>query len=237
MRTAIIIPTFNEGSSLIMFLNELVLSVRGALGDVHIVIVDDGSHLLPDLQSLESTADIQVHSLFHSINLGQGAALQTGIEYSRNVLDADFFVTMDADNQHMPHDLFPLLARLQNDSLDIVFGNRFHGSKVEGMPLGRLLILRAALIFERMLTRLKLSDAHNGFRVFNRKCADLIQLRQNRMAHATEFKQLVARAKLNYAESPVTIRYTQESLAKGQRNLDGLKIIKDLFRVYLFDSE
>ena len=102
------------------------------------------------------------------------------------------------------------------------------------MPPLRRVVLKAALAFERLLTGVRLSDAHNGFRAFNRRCAEVVQLKQNRMAHATEFKQLVARNGLRYVERPVSIRYTEETLRKGQQNMDGLKVLKDLLTVYLF---
>ena len=143
---------------------------------------------------------------------------------------------MDSDGQHDPNDISSMINKLVDDHLDIVFGNRFLAMDHNEVPTTRKALLKAATWFERLITGVRLADAHNGFRCFNRRCADVVQLRQNRMAHATEFKQIVARHKLRYGEVPIHITYTQDSLRKGQSNVDGLVIVKDLLRVYLFNS-
>jgi glycosyltransferase involved in cell wall biosynthesis len=176
-----------------------------------------------------------VHVLRHPVNLGQGAALQTALEYSRSISGVSLFATMDSDGQHCEADLVPMIRCLYEGKLDIVFGNRFSANRAAGMPRSRRVILRCAAQFERILTGLDLGDAHNGFRVLNRFAAEQIELRQNRMAHATQFKQLVRKYRLKYGEVPVTIRYNTETLTKGQKNSGAFIILKDLVQAYLFD--
>ena len=243
---AIVIPVFNEIGRLNKFLAVLGHYLEGNRANffnryekLHLVIVDDGSADFTTSSQLPrwSSGWPSIVNVRHPINLGQGAALQTGVEFALNILKCDLFVTMDADGQHQPEDLRILLDALENSAVDIVFGTRFHGSGVPlEMPRSRRLILKLALVFERYLTGLNLSDAHNGFRAFNAKCARRLDLKQNRMAHATEFKQIVANCKIKYTEAPVRILYSEDTIAKGQRNLDGLKILKDLLTVYLFQS-
>jgi hypothetical protein len=85
-----------------------------------------------------------------------------------------------------------------------------------------------AVLFEKLLTGLDLNDAHNGFRVFNWKCASCIELKQKRMAHATEFKQIVASSRLKYSEYPVSIRYGLDK--RGQTNMGSFQILFDLLK-------
>ena len=227
-KLAVVIPVYNEGGRL----GAVVLRLASHLAQLplaaHVVVVDDGSAraVASADVAVGAQSPVSVHLLRHAINLGQGAALQTGVEFARDVLGADVFVTMDADGQHDPADLPALLKAL--DGVDIVFGNRFAGEGASYVPPGRRALLRAARLFERVLTRLDLSDAHNGYRAFNRRFAEVLSLRQNRMAHATEVKQTVARHRLRYGEVPVVITYTADTLAKGQRSSGSFFILRDL---------
>jgi polyprenyl-phospho-N-acetylgalactosaminyl synthase len=240
---SVIIPCFNEGVRLLATLknieSELVKISSTEQFQNHefcIVVVDDGSRessrAMVDL--FRSKISVKCFYLEHKINLGQGAALQTGIDFSRLKLNAEYFVTMDADGQHDPEGLSVIARPVMCDEVDIAFGNRFANGLPEGIPVSRRILLSFAATFEKCLTGLSLSDAHNGFRFFNRTSANKIKLRQNRMAHATEFKQIVKREKLRYAECPVRIKYSSESLEKGQSNLGTLVIVKDLFGSFLF---
>ncbi|GIX38676.1 MAG: glycosyl transferase [Silanimonas sp.] len=213
----VIIAAFNEQKTI----GEVVAGLRQY--DVDVVVVDDGSHDETSLRASESGAIV----VRHPINLGQGAALQTGLEFGLRQRYA-YFVTFDADGQHDPADI-PSLKKVQRDTgADFVLGSRFLGKTV-GMTGGRRLLLKAAVAFTRLTSGIKLSDAHNGLRLMTRAGAMAIDLRQNRMAHASEIINQIAASGLKYAECPVTIRYTDYSRAKGQSGLNSLNIVLDLF--------
>lgn len=247
MRTAIVIPYYNETVLFEKFYRSAVETfestpaIAGQAMAFDIILVDDGSREPLDMNTLANGAEThivrtRVHLLRHLQNLGQGAALRTGITFGLRKLKAEFFVTMDSDGQHRLVDLAAVLSPVVTGETDITFGNRFRGALSKNMPKSRRLILKAAAAFERVTTGLPLNDAHNGYRAFNRKTAELLKLRQNRMAHATEIKQIVARNKLRFAEIPVTIYYSAETLAKGQSNMGSFTILKDLLKSYLFES-
>ena len=188
-----------------------------------VVVVDDGS--------TDATADVVARAgaevLRHPINLGQGAALQTGIEYAL-LRGASHVVTFDADGQHRPEDIAGLIAALSARNADFALGSRFRGAAVDLPPLRRLM-LRAATSFTRATTGLDVTDAHNGLRAMTRRGAARIRLRQNRMAHASEILHQIAASGLAYVEAPVTIQYSRYSLAKGQRASEFVIILLDLF--------
>lgn len=246
-RTAIVIPYYNETVLFERFYRSAVEtlesthSIAGQDMAFDIIVVDDGSREPLDLKTLADSAGTnlvrtRVHLLRHLQNLGQGAALRTGITFGLRKLEAEYFVTMDSDGQHRLVDLAAVLSPVVTGTTDITFGNRFRGALSKNMPKSRRLILKAAAAFERVTTGLPLNDAHNGYRAFNCKTADLLKLRQNRMAHATEIKQIVAKKGLRFAEVPVTIHYSADTLAKGQSNLGSFNILKDLLKSYLFES-
>ena len=192
------------------------------------LVVDDGS----GDASAEIARAAGAAVVKHPFNLGQGAALQTGIEYAL-AGDAQIIVTFDADGQHRVSDISRLTDALVREHADFALGSRFLGQAPNLPPLRRLL-LKAATAFTRLTTGLQLTDTHNGLRVMTRRGAAAIRLRQNRMAHASEFLVQIASSGLPCVERPCTIEYTAYSLAKGQRVRDAVLILLDLFARRLY---
>jgi len=233
MSLAILMPAFNESGALARTL--VALRDRAAEVDgVTVLLVDDGSARAIDGASLPSpTAAFRVVLARHAANLGQGAALETARQLALlHARDATAFVTMDADGQHRVEDALDL-GRAIAGGADVAFGNRFLGDS--NVPRSRRVVLAFARWLERGLTGLKLHDAHNGLRAFSLRALEHLAIRQDRMAHATEIKLRVARnASLVIVEVPVSVRYTPESLAKGQRSIGAAVILRDLVHHYLF---
>ncbi|MHC4640889.1 MAG: glycosyltransferase family 2 protein [Planctomycetota bacterium] len=216
----IVIPAYNEAKILGNVLGELL----DCNPSYQIVVVDDGSH--------DNTAAIagsfDVHVLTHPVNLGQGAALVTGIEYSLRE-KADIIVTFDADGQMNPQDIDVLVNEVLKGGVDIALGSRFLTAAPENMSGLKRIILKLATQSTKLSTRLKVTDTHNGIRAFKAGALRKIVITQNRMAHASEILSEVARNKLVYREVPVTIRYTQYSKVKGQPILNAINILFELF--------
>jgi polyprenyl-phospho-N-acetylgalactosaminyl synthase len=211
----LVIPAFNE-ATVIKDVIDSVLS-RG----YPVVVVDDCSR--DDTSEVVRTTG--AHLCRHPINLGQGAALQTGIDYALKQ-GASIVVTFDADGQHDPADIEELIAPIRTGSVEVSLGSRFLSqAAAENIPLVRVLLLKGAVLFTRLTTGLRLTDTHNGFRAFSRKAARSIRITQNRMAHASELLSRLAETRLPYAEVPVHLRYTEYSLSKGQKITNSLNIV------------
>jgi glycosyltransferase involved in cell wall biosynthesis len=215
--TWVVCPAFNEAKTL-----GTVLAGLRADG-YRVVAVDDGSS--DDTGRIASEYATAV--VTHPVNLGQGAALKTGIDYALS-RGAEFIVTFDSDGQHRVSDIPRLLDALVQNRADFALGSRFLG-RPQNMPLLRKLLLRAATIFTSLTTGLYLTDTHNGLRAFTRRGALALAFRQNRMAHASEILSDIAASRLRYVEVPVTIDYTEYSMAKGQRTSDLILVLLDLF--------
>ena len=152
--------------------------------------------------------------LRHLINRGQGAALQTGLDFALR-RQAQYIVTFDADGQHRVEDIAALLAPISAGECEITLGSRFLGEALD-MPATRRITLRLAVLFTRMVSRVPLTDAHNGLRAFSRQAGRQIRISMDRMAHASEIIDSIRQSGLPFREIPVQIRYTAYSLAKGQ---------------------
>jgi glycosyltransferase involved in cell wall biosynthesis len=214
-RTAIVIAAYNEATSIGEVVRELILDYP------HVVVVDDGS--LDDTAEQARLAGATV--LVHFVNRGQGAALQTGISYAV-ASGADFIVTFDADGQHDKADLPALIEPIERGDAEICLGSRFLERNTEVPPLRRALLFFAVL-FVRITSRARLSDAHNGLRAFSQRAARKLDLKLDRMAHASEIVDQVVASGLPFIEVPVRIRYTDYSLSKGQRNSAALRVAFD----------
>ncbi|MEB3982703.1 glycosyltransferase family 2 protein [Mycobacterium sp. 663a-19] len=213
----IVIPAFNEAA----VIGEVIADVRSVFD--HVVCVDDGS--------TDGTGEIArragAHLVRHPINLGQGAAIQTGVEYARKQPGARVFATFDADGQHRVKDVAAMVERLCAGDVDVVIGTRFaapHGSRP---PLVKRIVLRTAARLSRRGRRLGLTDTNNGLRVFNKKVADGLNLTMSGMSHANEFVMLIVENHWRVAELPVEVLYTEYSKSKGQPLLNGVNIIFD----------
>lgn len=189
-----------------------------------VVCVDDGSADDTSVKAQHAGAYV----VRHPVNLGQGAAIQTGVEFARSQPGARLFATFDADGQHRVADVVRMIERLDTADLDIVIGTRFAApAATAAVPPLKRLVLRAAVWLSPRSRRLGLSDAHNGLRVFNRRVADRLDITMNGMSHAGEFIALIAENDWRVGEEPVEVLYTDYSKSKGQPLLNGVNIIFD----------
>jgi glycosyltransferase involved in cell wall biosynthesis len=190
----------------------------------NIIVVNDGSK--------ERTADVAEHAgavvLTHCINRGQGAALKTGMQYALKQ-GAEYVVTFDADGQHHAEEIQLLLEPLKNKEADVCLGSRFltHASNVSWH---RKLLLKAGAHIIWLFYGIHLTDSHNGFRAFKREAVQKLELKADRMEHASEILEQIAIKKLQYKEIPVTITYTEYSLKKGQSSLAAGEILWDMVK-------
>ena len=192
----IIVPAYNEARCV----GEVLSQIRALYPNV--VVVDDGS----TDGTLEAAHGKATYVLHHVVNRGQGAALQTGIEFAL-ARGARFIVSFDADGQHCVEDVEALLTPICQGECDIVLGSRFLGAKVS-MPASRRMILRLGVLFTRIVSRVKLTDTHNGLRAFSRRAAEKIDITLDRMANASELVDQIRAYGLPFREVPVRVRYT-----------------------------
>lgn len=214
----VVVPSFNEATVLGATLQSLL--------PFHytIVVVDDGS----DDDTRSVATQFPIHYLRHPVNLGQGAALQTGMSYALQQ-GAEVIVHFDADGQHPAARIPELIAPLVAGECDVVLGSRFlDPDDVALVPRSKRLVLRVGRLVNGLFSGLWLTDTHNGFRALSRKAAGRIDLLENGFAHATELLDQIRSAGLRYKEIPSTIRYTNYSRRRGQRISNSFNIVVDM---------
>jgi glycosyltransferase involved in cell wall biosynthesis len=219
----VIVPAYNEQSVIREVVQELTVL------QYNVVVVDDGSaqSMYPFVQGLP------VFFLQHETNLGQGAALQTGVEFAREH-GAVYIVTFDGDGQHNANDIDKLLQPLLNNEADFTLGSRFMEGSQHNMSSGRAKTIQLAKLINYFFTGMKLTDAYNGMRALNKTAAVNVNIVENGMAHATELLSYIKKNKLRYKEIAVSIRYTAYSKSKGLTVWSGFRIFFDILLNKIF---
>lgn len=212
-RVFVVVPAYCEATCIEGVVRDLVRHYP------RVVVVDDGSS--DDTAVLARRGGATV--LRHPINRGQGAALQTGLAFALD-RGAEYIVTFDSDGQHRVEDIAALVEPIHRGDCDISLGSRFLGS-ADNITPSRRLLLRGGVWFTRAVSRVRITDAHNGLRAFSRRAAEKIDITLDRMAHASELIDQIRDSGLPYREVPVRIRYTDYSRAKGQRSSGLIKIL------------
>lgn len=213
----VIVPVYNEQA----VLTSTIVNLRHSFE--HVLCVDDGSTDGSAELALAAGATV----VRHVVNLGQGAALQTGFDYVLRRTGAAYVVTFDADGQHEAADAVRMVEHARSTGCDVVLASRFTGHTHE-IPWARARILHAGVWFTRRTAHLDVTDTHNGLRVLNRTALNRIRLQLPRMAYASELLAAIVPSGLRYSEVPATVTYTEYSRAKGQRNSNSFNILFDL---------
>ncbi len=221
---AVVIPAHNEAGAIGSVLSRIPLDVNAMT--VVTVVVDDGS--------TDGTAAVAhrngAHVVKHITNLGVGAATRTGLMAAQR-LDAAIIVTMDADGQHDPAEIEPLVKCLIEGPYDVVIGSRI--LMPQGMPFTRFCanLLLNAITFA--VYRKIVSDSQSGFKVFTRESADKLDLHSSGYEICSEIVGEIYRNNFCYKSLPIKAMYTEYSQAKGQHFLNGVNLILGMLMKFM----
>lgn len=213
----VVVAAYNEVSRVRSVIDRLLARYP------NVVVVDDGS----DDGTAAALQGLDICLLRHVINRGQGASLHTGIDFAV-AQGADTIVTFDADGQHDVEDISRLVDAVAHGDCDVALGSRFLGT-AHDLPLTRRITLKAGVLFTRIVSGVKVSDAHNGIRAFSRKAAQSIDISMDRMAHASEIIDQIKKHGLRMTEVPVSVYYSSYSLQKGQNSWNAFRIALQVF--------
>lgn len=194
-----------------------------------VIVVDDAS----TDNTREALSPFPVTYLRHKVNLGQGAAISTGIEYALTK-SFDYLVTFDADGQHSVDDIPAMIRVLRDNNADIAFGSRFLPGATANFTASRKRMLKFARFVNFLSSGILLSDANNGLRAMTYRAAQQIQITENRSSHNAQVQKIIKTRGIKYAECPVNISYSAYSKQKGLRNINSIRILYDLILFKIF---
>ncbi len=212
---SIVLPSKNESASLKTLLPELFARFPGA----EVIIVDDGS--IDDTTDWLASQPARI--VRHPYSKGNGAAIKSGVRAATR----DILVLMDADGQHRPTDIDPLLSRFA-EGYEMVVGAR---SRTGQASFGRWI---ANTVYNRLsswMVNHRVEDLTSGFRVVRRKLfLEFLHMLPNSFSYPTTITMAFFRAGYSVAYQPVEV---QERLGTSHvRPLrDGVRFFLVIFRV------
>ena len=177
MKFAILIPTYNESTSIPELVDSLAQLRQTREYDFDVLVIDDNS---PD-----GTAEIVQAMGYEWVRLlkrpgkdGLGNAYRAGFVDILAQPQYDQIVTMDADGSHRVADL-PLMFRAAQSGLSIVLGTRWiKGGSVVNWPKSRQLLSRSGTRYASIALGINLADLTGGFRIYSRELLNALNLHQ-----------------------------------------------------------
>lgn len=215
----VVIAGYNEEKRI-----DAVISDLKKNGYHNIIVVDDGSKDATGAVAADAGATV----LRHLMNRGQGAALKTGIDFAMKN-DAEIIVTFDADGQHHAEEIGRLTKPIHAEEVDACLGSRFLDT-MSNVPWHRKMILKGGAWIIWLFYGVRLTDSHNGFRAIKREAVRKLELKADRMEHASEIVEQIGKQNISYKEVPVTITYTAYSLEKGQSTFAAVGILWNMIK-------
>jgi len=221
-----LVRSYNEGDYLIKTIKMILESWFNK-----ILVVDDWS----TDWTYENICNFDnIYYIRHPFNRWWWATLETWFEFVRrykNDLQIDYVVTFDADGQHDIKDVYKFIDIFEKDNeLEVVIWSRFLSNTVENIPLHRKIVLFLWKLFTFFLSNIKISDPHNGYRMFKVSVLDKIYLTMDWFEYASELIEIIARNNIKFTEVPVNIIYTAYSLSKWQKSSNAINIALKMIR-------
>ena len=225
-RLSIIIPMYNEESTIAQVLDEIAqVALEGITRQI--IAVDDGStdRSAAIVQQFAERSPLDINLVISPENRGKGAAIRQGLEH----ITGDIVLIQDADTEYDPQDYPQLLAPILSGQAQVVYGTRFH-RRIEGMaPLNRL----ANWILPRLANLLygtKLTDEATAYKVFDAEVIKSIELRCVGFEFCPEVTAKVARAGYEIYEVPISYQPRSPQAGKKIRWTDGAIAIWTLIK-------
>lgn len=203
-----ITPIFNDSD----YIPILIEGLRKSGLIDKIFIIDDGSK---ESISTDSTDPFHLEIIRHPYNIGNGAAIKTGIRAAKG----DILVFIDGDGQHDPEDIEKLLAHI--DEYDMVVGARSHAQQAS---LARSWMNHIFNQLATYVTGFPVEDLTSGFRVMRAETARaLLPLLPNGYSWPTTSTLVLLRSGLSIKYVPVNVRPRQHGRSRIKPVRDGIR--------------
>lgn len=234
-KLSIVIPTYNEGSTIHRILNriEAVTLVNGI--EKELIIVNDSSKDNTEqsvYDYMKQHPGLNIQYFKHEENKGKGAALHTGISKATG----EYTIIQDADLEYDPDEYNDLIIPIIKGSADVVFGSRFLGGNSH-----RILFFWHSIgnkfltMLSNMFTNLNLTDMETCYKMFRTPIIQGLSLKEKRFGFEPEVTAKIARIP-NIRIYEVGISYYGRTYAEGKKInwRDGLRAIYCILKYNLF---
>lgn len=211
MRLSIVIPCFNEVSTIENIIDAVIAS---PYPDKEIIVVDDCSTdgTAQKLKAVLGPSGKVHQIIFHDVNQGKGAALRTGIAHATG----DVVIIQDADMEYDPNEYSLLVEPIAKNKADVVFGSRFLGGHAHRVLYFWHRVGNGFLtLLSNMFTNLNLTDMETCYKVFRREIIQSIKIEENRFGFEPEITAKIA--KLHCRIYEVGISYYGRTYDEGKK--------------------
>ena len=215
-KLSIIIPCFNEGSTVHKILDKVKATslIHGIQKEI--IIVNDYSTdntVLSIRNYMESNPELDIVFFEHDKNKGKGAAIHTGIAKA----SGEVIVVQDADLEYDPEEFNILLKPISDGFADVVYGSRFMGGKPHRILFFWHSIGNKFLTFlSNMMTNLNLTDMETCYKMFNAEILKSLDLKEKRFGFEPEVTAKISRVpKIRIYE--VGISYYGRTFEEGKK--------------------
>jgi glycosyltransferase involved in cell wall biosynthesis len=211
VKVSVIVPVYNE----VRTIDILLEKVRRSPVEKEIIVIDgnseDGTKEL--LRKQEGKPGTRV--IYQSARKGRGNALKVGLRHARG----EYVIFQDADLELDPNDYPALIAPLERDEADVVFGSRF----LRGRPRmtflqywgNQVINLAVNILYAPELKGRRLTDVETCYQVFRRRCVAGMTIRNNNFAFTVELTAKFIRSRARLAEIPIS--YFPRGKAEGKK--------------------
>ena len=228
MKLSVVIPCYNEVDTIF----EIVQRLKAIdVDDIEIIIVDDAS--------IDGTKNILKESLepnvekiiYHTKNLGKGAALRSGFQE----VTGDVVVVQDADLEYDPRNIPNMMKLIEEDTADVVYGSRFLGGNPHRvLYFWHYIGNKILTLFSNMFTNINLTDIETCHKMFRREIIQAIELEENRFGYEPEITAKISRGKHCIYE--IGISYFGRTYCEGKKIVwkDGFRAIYAILKYNLW---
>ena len=167
MKSAVVIPTYNEADNI----EGLVRAIHEACPEIDVIVVDDAS---PDGTAAIAHGLDGVHVIERAGKLGLGTAYVAGFNYTMGE-GYEAICSMDADFSHDPKVLPALLALM--DDYDVGIGARYMpGGGTRNWGVHRQILSRSANLVAKAMLHMPATDVTSGYRCYRRHVLERVAL-------------------------------------------------------------
>jgi len=225
-RLSIIIPMYNEESTIAQVLDEIAqVALEGITKEI--IAVDDGStdRSAQIVQQFAERSPLDVNLVISAENRGKGAAIRRGLEH----ITGDIVLIQDADIEYDPQDYPRLLSPILSGQAQVVYGTRFH-RKIKGMALLNRLANWILPRLANLLYGTTLTDEATAYKVFTAEVIKSVNLRCVGFEFCPEVTAKIARAGHEIHEVPISYQPRSLQVGKKIRWTDGVIAIWTLIK-------